>query len=425
MRTLKVRIERGGRMISVGVITEKNPMEAEFSYLPEYLERADSVPISLSLPLQTEAFSSEKTRNFFDGMLPEGFTRRSVAQWVRADEDDYLSILDSLGRECLGAIQIVEESAVPPEPEYRKLSMEEIRALAAEGASRSAEILKQTHLSLTGATGKVGLYYRKEEDAWYFPAGTAPSTHIVKQSHVRLKNIVLNEQLALRTAANAGLDVPESFIIDAGGGEDKDVLFATRRYDRIFGEMPRYANSMPMPMRLHQEDFAQALGIPASQKYERAGEDHMARMFDLLRRHSADPIRDMTRLWDQIVFNWLIGNTDAHVKNFSLLYSPDLRTLRLAPAYDLLGAAIYPTTRELSFRIGGAATLDAVTEASFEAAAREAGLGVRMAMQRYHRMVETFVPALRAASEALQAEGFPEAAELAEQILRTGGIAAE
>ena len=117
MRTLKVRIERGGRMISVGVITEKNPMEAEFSYLPEYLERADSVPISLSLPLQTEAFSSGQTRNFFDGMLPEGFTRRSVAQWVRADEDDYLSILDSLGRECLGAIQIVEESAVPPEPE--------------------------------------------------------------------------------------------------------------------------------------------------------------------------------------------------------------------------------------------------------------------------------------------------------------------
>ena len=176
-------------------------------------------------------------------------------------------------------------------------------------------------------------------------------------------------------------------------------------------------------LRLHQEDFAQALGIPASQKYERAGENHLARMFDLLRRHSADPIRDMTRLWDQIVFNWLIGNTDAHVKNFSLLYSPDLRTLRLAPAYDLLAAAIYPTTRELSFRIGGAATVAAVTEASFEATAREAGLGVRMAMQRYHRMVEAFVPALRAASEALQAEGFPEAADIAEQILQTGGIA--
>lgn len=146
-------------------------------------------------------------------------------------------------------------------------------------------------------------------------------------------------------------------------------------------------------------------------------------MFDLLRKHSADPIRDMARLWDQIVFNWLIGNTDAHVKNFSLLYSPDLRTLRLAPAYDLLAAAIYPTTRKLSFRIGGAATVASVTEASFEAAAREAGLGVRMAMQRYHRMVEAFVPALRAASEVMQKEDFSEAAEITEQILQTGGIA--
>ena len=211
-------------------------------------------------------------------------------------------------------------------------------------------------------------------------------------------------------------------------GEGYDVMGFAANSDAeaalVTGKVDAWViDDLTAPLRLHQEDFAQALGIPASRKYERAGEDHMARMFDLLRRHSADPIRDMTRLWDQIVFNWLIGNTDAHVKNFSLLYSPDLRTLRLAPAYDLLAAAIYPTTRELSFRIGGAATLDAVTEASFEAAAREAGLGVRMAMQRYHQMVEAFVPALRAASEALQAEGFTEAAELAEQILRTGGIA--
>ena len=422
MRTLKVRIERGGGMISVGVITEKNPMEAEFSYLPEYLERADSVPISLSLPLQTEAFSSEQTRNFFDGMLPEGFTRRSVAQWVRADEDDYLSILDSLGRECLGAIQIVDESVVPPEPEYRKLSMEEIRALAAEGASRSAEILKQTHLSLTGATGKVGLYYRKEEDSWYFPAGTAPSTHIVKQSHVRLKNIVLNEQLALRTAANAGLDVPESFIIDAGGGEDKDVLFATRRYDRIFGETPRYADSMPMPMRLHQEDFAQALGIRAIYKYEQPGENYLFRMFDVLQKYSADPIADRMKLWDVVIFDYLVGNTDNHIKNCSLLYSPDIRQKRLAPAYDIVSTAVYPeSTRTMAYRIGDTAELDRVNRESFVMAAEELRIGRSLAMRHFDALADRFEKALADAADTLRDSGFVHTDELREAILSRGG----
>ena len=418
--TYRVSIEKNGVQTHVGTLRGDRPENTVFSYALAYLAAEDAAPISLSLPLQEAAFSPAQTKNYFDSLLPEGYTRRTVAQWIHADEDDYLTILHALGCECLGALQITAEDETHG-ASYEPLALEQVKALAAEGASKSAELVISSHLSLAGATGKVGLYF--DGKTWYLPRGTAPSTHIVKQSHVRLKHLVQNEQLAMTTARNCGLQVADSFIINTGSGADEEILLAAGRYDRSFSNAGRVIDNLTAPLRLHQEDFAQALGIPASRKYERAGEDHMARMFDLLRLHSADPIRDMTRLWDQIVFNWLIGNTDAHVKNFSLLYSPDLRTLRLAPAYDLLGAAIYPTTREISFRIGGAATLDAVTEASFETAAREAGLGVRMAMQRYHRMVETFVPAIRAASEALQAEGFPEAAELAEQILRTGGIA--
>ena len=62
--------------------------------------------------------------------------------------------------------------------------------------------------------------------------GTAPSTHIVKQSHVRLEGIVTNEQLSMMTAAKCGIEVPQSFIIDLGSGNDSEVLYATRRYDR-------------------------------------------------------------------------------------------------------------------------------------------------------------------------------------------------
>ena len=418
--TYNVSIEKNGVQTHVGKLTGDRPENAVFAYDSVYLTADGAVPISLSLPLQKAAFSPAQTKNYFDSLLPEGYTRRTVAQWIHADEDDYLTILHALGCECLGALQITAEGEAHG-ASYELLALDQVKALAAEGASKSAELVISSHLSLAGATGKVGLYF--DGNDWFLPRETAPSTHIVKQSHVRLKHIVQNEQLALMTARNCGLQVADSFIINTGNGADEEILLAAARYDRIFPKTGRVISGLTVPLRLHQEDFAQALGIPASKKYERAGENHLARMFDLLRRHSADPIRDMTRLWDQIVFNWLIGNTDAHVKNFSLLYSSDLRTLHLAPAYDLLAAAIYPTTRELSFRIGGAPTLDEVTEASFEAASREAGLGVRMAMQRYHRMVDVFVPALRAASESLQAEGFPEAADITERILQTGGIA--
>ena len=418
--TYHVSIEKNGLQTHVGTLTGDRPENTVFAYAPEYLTAEGAAPISLSLPLQEAAFSPAQTKNYFDSLLPEGYTRRTVAQWIHADEDAYRTILHALGCECLGALRIMAEGETHG-ASCEPLELDQVKALAAEGASKSAELVISSHLSLAGATGKVGLYY--DGETWYLPRGTAPSTHIVKQSHVRLKHIVQNERMALTTAKNCGLQVADSFIINTGNGADEEILFAAGRYDRSFSNSGIIIDGLPAPLRLHQEDFAQALGIPASQKYERAGENHLARMFDLLRKHSADPIRDMARLWDQIVFNWLIGNTDAHVKNFSLLYSPDLRTLRLAPAYDLLAAAIYPTTRKFSFRIGGAATVAAVTEASFEAAAREAGLGVRMAMQRYHRMVEAFVPALRAASEVMQKEGFSEAAEIAEQILQTGGIA--
>ena len=205
---------------------------------------------------------------------------------MQLNENDYLSLLHGLGRECIGALQITSEEEVT-EAGYEKISEEQVRALAAEGATKSAELVIKTHLSLTGASGKVGLYYDDEHDLWYLPQGTAPSTHIVKQSHVRLDGIVTNEQLCLRTASRCGLEVPVSFILDTGVGEETDVLFATRRYDRIFPKQSSLIDGLPRPLRLHQEDFAQAMGIPSGEKYETAGEHHMSGMFRIYKRESS------------------------------------------------------------------------------------------------------------------------------------------
>lgn len=324
MNTLIVTIERNGSMMPVGIITGNDSSDACFEYLPEYLNNRDAAALSISLPLREEPYSALQTSRFFEGLLPEGFTRRSVAQWMHVDENDYLSILHGLGRECLGAVCITEEGE-ELEASYEPITEIQVRELAAEGATKSAELVTKSHLSLTGASGKVGLYYAAEQNRWFLPWGTAPSTHIVKQSHVRLDGIVTNEQLALSTAAKCGIAIPRSFIINTGAGEEHEVLFATERFDRVFSDPAQMINDLPRPLRLHQEDFAQAMGIPASQKYEKDSSGHMKGMFDILRRYSSDPVQDQLRLWDIIVFNYLIGNTDAHIKNFSLLYGPSLR----------------------------------------------------------------------------------------------------
>ena len=146
-------------------------------------------------------------------------------------------------------------------------------------------------------------------------------------------------------------------------------------------------------------------------------------MFGLLRRCSANPIEDQIKLWNLIIFDYLIGNTDNHIKNYSLLYGTDLRTIRLAPAYDMISTTVYEeTTRSMAFQIGGEQLVDRITEASFKAAAEEAGIGRRMAMKNYEKLCGRFEKALAGAADRLAQEGFGRAKEIQEKILQTGGI---
>ena len=146
------------------------------------------------------------------------------------------------------------------------------------------------------------------------------------------------------------------------------MLFATQRYDRRFDSSSTTVSGLPRPYRLHQEDFAQAMGIPAAAKYEQTSSGYMRGMFDILRKYSAEPVTDQLKLWDIIVFDYLIGNTDAHIKNFSLLYDKDLRQIRLAPAYDIVSTVIYEQSiRDMSFRISGTMALDDMSRDSFSA----------------------------------------------------------
>lgn len=421
MRELSVYIELNGIQTLVGKISGEQYNDARFRYVREYIEAKEAAPISVSLPFQDDYFSTEQTRNFFESLLPEGFSRKAVADWMKADENDYIAILAQLGRECLGAIKIVEGND-DRESGYELLSAERVKALAAEGATKSTEILLETHLSLTGASGKVGLYYNSDNNKWYLPKGDAPSTHIVKQSHVRHKQIVLNEQLCIQTAKRIGIAVPESFIVSNGSQSDQDVLYATPRYDRPLSEN-KIIDGLKCPYRLHQEDFAQALGIFASDKYEKVPSGYMSRMFDLLRHNSVNPIEDQIALLRIIIFNYLIGNTDCHVKNFSLLYSEDLKSKRLAPAYDLVATRVYRTTSNMSFYIGGELDISKINRNNFAISASEIGLSEKMVLDNFDYVANKLEGAMTEAAEELANKGFDNSISLKNEILKNGGYA--
>lgn len=176
-------------------------------------------------------------------------------------------------------------------------------------------------------------------------------------------------------------------------------------------------NNLIVPYRLHQEDFAQALGIKSAYKYEKNGEHYLKLMFDILRSYSVNPIEDQLKFWRICVFNFFIGNTDNHIKNYSLLYSKDLRTVRLAPCYDIISTRFYKNNlNEMSLSINGKLNINDITREDFELEAKSIGLGSKIALRIFDEIQDGFEQAVKDAALELKQAGFSEAVKIAEKI---------
>ena len=210
-----------------------------------------------------------------------------------------------------------------------------------------------------------------DEQHFHLGYGTAPSNYIIKPAIENLDGTVENEAFCMALAHSVGLDVPRTFIHQHG----ETRVFIVKRFDRVIaGDGTR---------RLHQEDFCQALQIPPEYKYESEGGPSLAACFNLVRTASIRSGKDVLSLLNWVIFNYLIGNSDAHGKNISLLLLPE--GPMLAPFYDLLSTRIYAhygLAEGLAMKIGGESDPNAIQKKHWEQFAEEAGIKPRLVLTR-------------------------------------------
>jgi serine/threonine-protein kinase HipA len=323
----------------VGAWINPSGRPQEFVYAPDWLASRSARPLSLSMPLtEAAAHKGAVVEHYFENLLPDsGEIRRRISQHVGASSDKPFDLLEKIGRDCVGALQLTVDREAAPS----------VRAIAASPISDSEierllskisgppvlgapELDDDFRLSIAGAQEKTALLFRNGR--WFRPRGATPSTHILKlpvgllPGGVDLRTSIENEWLCARILAAYG--VPTAKCSIAFFGSQKTLV--VERFDR------RLASDKSWIMRLPQEDFCQATGVSPMQKYQSEGGPGIEAIMDiLLGSEVADEDRkDFFRT--QILF-WMLCAIDGHAKNFSLFLNAG-GNYRLTPRYDVLSA---------------------------------------------------------------------------------------
>ena len=376
--------------VRVGVLDQDDSGFLLFAYDPIWLERADSIPLSRSLPLRQEVFRGKQARPFFAGILPEEDPRRKIASILGISERNDFAMLERIGGECAGAVCLLPEGESLhgfEKNSLHELDPNELSEVVAGLPRRPLMAGREgVRFSLAGAQGKLPVVVRNGRI--FLPLGDTPSTHIMKPEPDRFPGLAMNELFCLQLAAEVGLNVPAAEI----GTANEMPYLVVSRYDRV--------SDAGRICRVHQEDICQALGFPPERKYQQEGGPLLRDCIQLLREWSTVPVLDIRSLIDGLIFNVLIGNADAHGKNYSLLYSGGQR--RLAPFYDLVCTMAWPEVSDhLSMKIGGCKTLKEITFGHWQKMAKETGLGWPMVRERIGTLCERVTAGLEPVSAAM------------------------
>lgn len=376
----RLAVFMGGEL--VGDLTRHADDRYRFAYSLRWLEREGAIPLSRSLPLSAEPYEGSGVRSFFAGILPEAGVRTRIARILGISERNDFAMLERIGGECAGAVSLLPEGEGPRGVEHgtRELTGLELERIIEELPRRPLMAGEEgVRLSLAGAQDKLPVIV--DGDTVSLPLGNTPSTHIIKPEPEEYPGLVANELLCMTLARKAGLDAAAVAHRTIGG---KSCL-VVERYDR--------RRTAPVTTRLHQEDFCQALGLPPERKYQQEGGPTVRDCVELLRDWSTVPVLDIRAFVDSLIFNLLIGNADAHGKNYSFLYREGAR--RLAPFYDLVATIAWPElSKAQAMRIGRGKSINDLNPAHFKRMAVEASLGWPMIRERIEILAAKMIDAL-------------------------------
>jgi serine/threonine-protein kinase HipA len=338
-----------------GTLTRDQHGDMGFVYDTDWLADTTARPISAALPKRAEPYDRRAARYFFAGLLPEEGPREAVARALGLSRSNDYALLEALGGDVAGALTLWPEGEVPPvfggaaQPEVLSDSalVEILDSLPARPLLAGRAGIR---LSLAGAQNKLPAVLVDGRIA--LPAPGQPTTHILKPAMTRFPATVENEALCMRLAGALGRSVAP---VEARVVEGRKFLLV-ERYDRAVGAYGNLA-------RVHQEDFCQALGV------------------------STRPAADVLALLDAAIFNVIIGNCDAHGKNFSLLYQAG--ETRLAPLYDLISTVAYPeVSNRMAMKLGGVGHFEDVTGDTWATFAKDVELGVPFVRRRVRELAQ-------------------------------------
>ena len=334
-----------------------------FRYEEEWLAQGEFA-ISHALPLQAEEFAPAEglAHRFFANLLPEGSARDQIVRDLKIANTDF-DLLRAIGGECAGAFSILLAEHQPSRShEYYKVSDEELANLVARRGQVYTWIAhERPRLSLAGAQNKCPILL-KDDDYW-LPRKESPSSHILKFELSDYRHLPAYETFTTLLAKAIGLPVVDIQLCSIA-----DTHYALiERYDRHPLENGQI-------MRLHQEDFCQALGFGHERKYQEDGGPTFADCYQLVQDISIDPANDVQHLLRWQAFNVLAGNSDGHAKNLSLLHQAN-GEIRLAPFYDLVCTrAVERIDYHLAFSVGDERNPGIVTLKHWDTLANQCGL---------------------------------------------------
>lgn len=317
-----------------------------FIYEPSWIASPRVRPLSLSLPLTPDrTVLGPVVAHYFDNLLPDDERiRRRVGARFKLGSTDIFDLLQAIGRDCVGAVQLLPPEQPPTgfdqvqgEPMDEQAVARSLRGVAAApGLGNDLDIAADDdpllRISIAGAQEKTALL--RIDGQWCRPLGATPTTHILKLPlglvggrRLDLSESVYNEWLCAQLLRELGLPVATT---DIGHFDDQTVL-VVERFDRQWRDAPQRWIA-----RIPQEDFCQVLGLHSEAKYEAQGGPGMAQCLQVLRGSAAAAADVRHFLCAQLAF-WLLAATDGHAKNFSLFLLPGGR-YRMTPLYDVISA---------------------------------------------------------------------------------------